>query len=90
MIRIKSLKPIPLFKKIQGKLFQATDLIVEGGGQGHIVLNYELRIKEGRVEVPALFANEITNLCGHEEIIRLIYPSFSLKQRYGITINLAP
>ncbi|MCD6506189.1 hypothetical protein J7M22_06145 [Candidatus Poribacteria bacterium] len=47
------------------------------------------RIREGRVEVPALFGNEITNLCGHEEMVRLIYPSFNLKRRYDIPIRSA-
>ena len=47
------------------------------------------RLREGRVEVSALFANEITNMCGHEELVRLIYPSFELKRLYGIPISCA-
>ncbi len=46
-------------------------------------------IKEGRIEVTALFGNEITALCGHEELIRLLYPSFRLKRKYGIPIKTA-
>ncbi len=37
----------------------------------------------------ALFANEITELCGHEELVRLLYPSFELKRRFGIDITVA-
>ncbi len=47
------------------------------------------RIKEGRIEIPALFGNEITNLCSNEELIRLLYPSFSLRRMYGIPISSA-
>ena len=44
---------------------------------------------EGRVEVTALFGNETSELCGHEEQIRLVYPSFRLKRRFGIPIRTA-
>jgi alpha-mannosidase len=40
-------------------------------------------IREGRIEVTALFGNEISGLCGHEELIRLMYPSFRLKRLFG-------
>ncbi len=40
-------------------------------------------IKKGRIEVSALFGNEISCLCGHEELIRLMYPSFRLKRMFG-------
>ena len=43
-------------------------------------------IREGRIEVTALFGNQTTELCGHEELIRLMYPSFNLKRKYGIKI----
>jgi len=46
-------------------------------------------IKRGRIEVTALFGNEITELCGHEELIRLMYPSFRLKRKYKIPISSA-
>lgn len=46
-------------------------------------------MKEERIEASAFLGNEITNLCGHEELIRLAYPSFQLKQRYGIPIRTA-
>ncbi len=40
-------------------------------------------VKQGRIEIGALFGNEIDSLCGHEQLIRLMYPSFRFKQRYG-------
>jgi len=43
-------------------------------------------IKQGRIEIGALFGNEISNLCGHEELMRLMYPSFRLKRKYGAEI----
>ena len=46
-------------------------------------------MQEGRIEVPALFGNEISALCSHEELIRLMYPSFRLKQKYGAKIKTA-
>lgn len=46
-------------------------------------------IREGRIEVTALFGNQTTELCGHEELIRLMYPSFNLKREYGIKIHSA-
>jgi hypothetical protein len=46
-------------------------------------------MREGRIEVTALFGNEASELCGHEEQIRLAYPSFRLKRRYGIPIRTA-
>ena len=47
------------------------------------------RIREGRIEVTALFGNQTSELCGPEEQIRLAYPSFRLKRRYGIPIQTA-
>ncbi len=46
-------------------------------------------VGEGRIEIPALFGNEITGLCGHEELIRLMYPSFRLGRDFGATIRSA-
>ena len=46
-------------------------------------------VKEGRIEIPALFGNEISALCSHEELIRLMYPSFRLKRKYGAPIRTA-
>lgn len=43
-------------------------------------------IKEGRIEVGALFGNQISGLCGHEELIRLMYPSFRLQREFGAQI----
>ncbi|MHC4110824.1 MAG: glycoside hydrolase family 38 N-terminal domain-containing protein [Planctomycetota bacterium] len=43
-------------------------------------------IKNGRIEVGALFGNEIDTLCSHEQLIRLMYPSFRLKRKYGARI----
>lgn len=46
-------------------------------------------IREGRIETHAFLGNEITGLCGHEELIRLMYPSFQLKKKYGINVEVA-
>lgn len=46
-------------------------------------------INQGRIEIGALFGNEISNLCSHEELIRLMYPSFRLKRKYGAEILTA-
>jgi len=46
-------------------------------------------LKEGRIEISALFGNEVSGLCGHEEIIRLVYPSFKLKNTHGISVSVA-
>jgi hypothetical protein len=46
-------------------------------------------VREGRIEIPALFGNEISALCSHEELIRLMYPSFRLKRKYGAPIRTA-
>ena len=46
-------------------------------------------IREGRIEVSALYGNEISELCGHEELVRLLYPSFALKRKYGIPVEYA-
>ncbi|MFB0503959.1 MAG: hypothetical protein ACETWE_09015, partial [Candidatus Bathyarchaeia archaeon] len=46
-------------------------------------------IRDGRIEVAALYGNEVTPLCSHEELIRLLYPSFRLRREYGISIESA-
>ncbi|RLD16420.1 MAG: hypothetical protein DRI36_05695 [Caldiserica bacterium] len=46
-------------------------------------------IKEGRIEITALYGNLITEVCGHEELIRALYPSFKLKRKYNIPISSA-
>lgn len=46
-------------------------------------------IKEGRIEVAALFGNQITHLASDEELIRSLYPAFRLKQLLGIPIQTA-
>ncbi len=43
-------------------------------------------IKERRIEVGALMGNQISAICGHEEQIRLMYPSFRLQRDYGAEI----
>jgi alpha-mannosidase len=40
-------------------------------------------VAEGRIEIGALYGNQISCLSGHEEGIRLMYPSFRLQQRLG-------
>ena len=44
-------------------------------------------VKRGRIEIGALFGNEISALCSHEELIRLMYPSFRLSRQFGGTIR---
>jgi alpha-mannosidase len=44
-------------------------------------------VKEARIEVGAFFGNEIDSLCGHEQQIRLMYPSFLFARRYGGKIS---
>jgi len=46
-------------------------------------------IKHGRIEVGAFFGHEITAMCSHEELIRMMYPSFRLKRKYGASISSA-
>jgi alpha-mannosidase len=40
-------------------------------------------MKEGRIEVHALIGNISTDLCGNEELIRLMYPSFRINKEFG-------
>jgi len=41
------------------------------------------RVAEGRIEIPALIGNAVSAMYGHEEQIRLLYPSFRLKRLLG-------
>ena len=45
-------------------------------------------IKEGRIEVQALYAELTTNISSHEELIRLLYPSFRINKEYGGQIKV--
>ncbi len=39
-------------------------------------------VKEGRIEIGALMGNEISALCGHEGLVRLMYPSFRMARQF--------
>lgn len=43
-------------------------------------------LRSGRFELTAMFGDMITELCGHEELIRCLYPSFRLARRHGFRI----
>jgi alpha-mannosidase len=45
-------------------------------------------MKEGRIEIHALFGNETTDLDSHEELIRLMYPSFKISREFGGKIQV--
>jgi hypothetical protein len=45
-------------------------------------------IKEGRIEVQALFAGLVTNMCSHEELIRSLYPSSKINNDFGGQIKV--
>jgi hypothetical protein len=47
------------------------------------------RIREGRIEVNAFLGNQVTELQGPEEMVRMLYPVFELKRRYGIPVITA-
>jgi alpha-mannosidase len=46
-------------------------------------------VRQGRIELPAFFGNEISGLCSHEELIRLMYPSFRMAREFGAPIRAA-
>lgn len=46
-------------------------------------------VQSGQIEITALFGNQTLELCSHEEMIRLLYPSFELRRKYGINISSA-
>jgi alpha-mannosidase len=39
-------------------------------------------VRQGRIEIGALMGNEISALCSHEELVRLMYPSFRIAHRF--------
>ncbi|MCK4982729.1 MAG: hypothetical protein KAS17_07375, partial [Victivallaceae bacterium] len=43
-------------------------------------------MQSGQFELTALFGNMITELCGHESLIKTLYTSFRLKKKYGIPV----
>jgi hypothetical protein len=45
-------------------------------------------IKEGRIEVQALYTELVTNISSHEELVRLLYPSFRIKREFGGQITV--
>jgi len=46
-------------------------------------------LQNGQLELAALFANEITDICGFEELNRLVYPSFEIKRKYNVPVLTA-
>jgi len=46
-------------------------------------------IRNGQIEVTALFGNQTLELCSTEELVRLLYPAFRLKREHGIEISSA-
>ncbi len=46
-------------------------------------------IAEGRIDIHALYGNMVTGMCGHEEIIRTMYPSFKIAKEFGGHIKVA-
>ncbi len=46
-------------------------------------------VKEGRIELPALFANLIDGICTPEEIARTMYPSAAFAKECGVKIKSA-
>jgi alpha-mannosidase len=45
-------------------------------------------IKEGRIEVQAFYAELTSNIASHEELIRLMYPSFRINKEFGGQIQV--
>ncbi len=43
-------------------------------------------LRRGDLELTALFGNLTTELCGHEVLIRSLYPAFRLKRDYGLPL----
>ena len=43
-------------------------------------------IRSGHVEVTALFGNLTTELCGHETLVRALYPSARIARRTGVPV----
>jgi len=40
-------------------------------------------VKMKRIEIGALMGNEISAICSHEELVRLMYPSFRMARQFG-------
>ncbi|MEN6578348.1 MAG: glycosyl hydrolase-related protein [Phycisphaerales bacterium] len=45
-------------------------------------------VRQGRIDIGAFFGNEIDSLCGHEQQVRLMYPSFRFVREYGGKISV--
>ncbi|MCK4590554.1 MAG: hypothetical protein KAT86_02280, partial [Candidatus Latescibacteria bacterium] len=60
---------------------------LEGASEGEREAFIEL-VKQGRIEVTALYLN-MTKLVSHEELIRWVYYAAELRRKYGITISTA-
>jgi hypothetical protein len=43
-------------------------------------------LRRGQFELTALYGNLTTELCGHETLVRALYPAFQLRRQYGIPI----
>ncbi|MBN2270306.1 MAG: hypothetical protein JXN61_06815 [Sedimentisphaerales bacterium] len=54
-----------------------------------VINKFAKYVNEGRIEIGAFFGNEISCLCGHEELIRLMYPSFEYARMMGGVIRTA-
>jgi len=39
-------------------------------------------VRQGRIEIGALMGNQISTLCSHEELVRLMYPSFRMARQF--------
>ncbi|HET6487277.1 MAG TPA: hypothetical protein VFH83_12695, partial [Spirochaetia bacterium] len=59
---------------------------LEAAGLGRRRLMERL-LRSGRFELAGLFGNLTTELCGHEEMIRALYPAFQLSRRYGFPVT---
>lgn len=46
-------------------------------------------IRSGHVELTALFGNMVTEVCGHESILRAMYPAFALSRQLQVPILTA-
>jgi hypothetical protein len=47
------------------------------------------RLREGRVELTATLGNQTSELCGHEEQVRLLYPVFRFARQAGVPVETA-
>ena len=46
-------------------------------------------IREGRIELPALYANIVDEICSEEQLARAMYPSFALAKQLDVRIRTA-